>query len=327
MYSTTAYLYQQKHRVLVPDSGSEYTNRRWQPVYAKRLKITRGVDNVILFEFINQDQRPVNISGSTFTFRLISQDGTETLLAEDLETLNAEFGRAKVTINENQLDNVDSQTANWSIERSSGNLYEPVYVDDHATSRGFVDINDAVYPNFTESRSLNVPDYRVQPIDGPNRVHTGIAQVRSRDLVTFQFDFDQFTGFVKAQGADSQLGPWYDVGDPTEYVNQTARDYINVAGHHEYLRFEINQYGRGASADVITSNGSISDITLSSGGDQYTGGAARVLIDGQGSGAVASATVANGSVTGVTVTDGGSGYENTPTVEFDLGEITQIVYR
>ncbi len=68
MYSTTAYLYQQKQTVLILDSSGAYFKRRWQPVYAKNLKINRGVDNVILFEFINQDQKPVNISAAPLLF-------------------------------------------------------------------------------------------------------------------------------------------------------------------------------------------------------------------------------------------------------------------
>jgi hypothetical protein len=96
MYSTTVYLYQQKQQVLLPDTSGAYFQRRWQPVYAKKLKVNLGVDNVILFEFINQDQKPVNISGSTITFRMISTDGNELLVAKDLNVLSATHGRAKL---------------------------------------------------------------------------------------------------------------------------------------------------------------------------------------------------------------------------------------
>ena len=73
MYSTTVYLYQQIQTVLLIDISGAYFNARWQPVYAKSLKLNLGVDNVILFQFQNQDQKPVNTSGATFTFRIISE--------------------------------------------------------------------------------------------------------------------------------------------------------------------------------------------------------------------------------------------------------------
>ena len=80
MYSTTAYLYQQIIRVLLIDTSGGYFTARYDPVYAKTLTVNKGVDNVLLFEFINQDQKPVNITGSTFRFRLMNQAGNELLL-------------------------------------------------------------------------------------------------------------------------------------------------------------------------------------------------------------------------------------------------------
>ena len=76
MYSTTVYLYQQITPVLLVDTSGGYFTRRYDPVYAKSLTINKAVDNVLLFEFINQDQKPVNIAGSSFVFRLIDQPET-----------------------------------------------------------------------------------------------------------------------------------------------------------------------------------------------------------------------------------------------------------
>ena len=98
MYSTTAYLYQQIQTVLLVDTSGSYFDRRWDPVYAKSLTLNLGVDNVILFQFQNQDQKPVNISGATFTFRIISQNGEDLLFAKELVSLSNTLGRAKVTI-------------------------------------------------------------------------------------------------------------------------------------------------------------------------------------------------------------------------------------
>ena len=327
MYSTTAYLYQQKQTVLLPNTSGAYYDRRWQPVYAKNLKINRGVDNVILFEFINQDQKPVNISGSTITFHLISQDGEISLLRKDLVALNSTFGRAKVTLTEEELDVIDAQPANWSLERASGDLYEAVFVDDYAGGRGVVDVVDGVYPDFKPSEDMNVPDYVVQLKDSLNRVHTGIIRAAGKDLHTFQFDFDNFSGNIKAQGADTQLGPWYDIGSQTVYTNQSERSYINVAGHHGYIRFEINQYGKGATATATVSNGVVTNVSLAAGGSEYTVSSPNVEIEGLGTGATATATVTGNAVSSVSLVTGGQGYEQTPNVTINLGSITSIVYR
>ena len=40
-----------------------------------------------------------------------------------------------------------------------------------------------------------------------------MAYTANNTLTTFQLDFDNFTGNVKAQGSDTQIGPtWYDIG-------------------------------------------------------------------------------------------------------------------
>lgn len=327
MYSTTAYLYQQKQTVLILDSSGAYFDRRWQPVYAKNLKINRGVDNVILFEFINQDQKPVNISGSTVTFHLISQDGATSLLRKNLVALNSTRGRAKVTLTEEELDTIEAQSANWSLERSNADLYEAVFVDDYAGSRGTADIVDGVYPDFKPSKEITVPDYTVQQKDSKNRPHTSIAYTAGKDLHTFQLDFDNFSGNVKAQGSASQLGPWYDIGSQTVYVNQDTRDYINVAGYHNYIRFEINQYGKDASVTASVSNGTVTELSLQGPGAEYLAPAPNIEIEGQGTGAAGTASTTGEVVGSVTLVDGGQGYVTEPEVTVNLGSITQILYR
>ena len=104
MYSTDAYIYQQITQVLTIDTvDGESFIYRYNPVYAKKLTINKGVDNVLLFQFINQEEKPVDITGSTFMFRVINTEGTEILIEAPLVTLNAALGRAKVTLPGNTL--------------------------------------------------------------------------------------------------------------------------------------------------------------------------------------------------------------------------------
>ena len=330
MYSTPVYLYQQKQQVLLPATDGSYFQRRWQPVYAKKLKVNRGVDNVILFEFINQDQKPVNISGSTITYRMMSTDGEELLIAKDLEILSATYGRAKVTLTSEELDLIEQQTATYSLERASGNLYEAVFTDAYSAGRGQVEIVDSVYPDYRESNILVLPkpdDYGIRKDEG-NRRHTSMAYTANNTLTTFQLDFDNFTGNIKAQGSENQIGPeWYDIGTQTVYNNQTTRAFINVNGRHNWIRFEINQYGVAATGSAIIANGVVTQISTTGGSEYYGPGTPNVEITGLGTGATATATISGNVVTAITVTNGGQGYEATPTVEVNNGTISQIVYR
>ena len=331
MYSTPVYLYQQKQQVLLPATDGSYFQRRWQPVYAKKLKVNRGVDNVILFEFINQDQKPVNISGSTITYRMMSTDGDELLIAKDLEILNALHGRAKVTLTTAELDIIEEQTATWSLERASGNLYETVFTDAYSAGRGQVDIVDSVYPDFVESTILELPEPTIKrSAANGDRNYTSMAYTANNTLTTFQLDFDNFTGNVIAQGSETQIGPdWYDIGLQTVYTNQDTRSYINIDGRHNWIRFQLNQYGLSGEGVATVANGAVTAITSAGGSEWFGAGNPNVDIEGNpgGTGATATATLNNNSVGSITVTNGGQGYIEVPLVKINNGRITQILYR
>lgn len=248
MYSTTAYLYQQIQNVLLIDVSGNYFNARWNPVYAKSLKCNLGVDNVILFQFLNQDQKPVNISGSTFTFRIISQDGQNLLYARELVALNAATGRAKVTIPAADTLNFQAQPASWSLEVSSGVLDQAVLTDDYSGARGDIDLVDSVFPAFVASQELTIPS---QAPDS-SIYYTSTLTTDGSRLTTFQIDPVNFTGTLSVQGssdATAQTVEWYDVpfydlesGEERQHltlINSFRRIGITVSGYHPYLRLEL----------------------------------------------------------------------------------------
>jgi hypothetical protein len=349
MYSTTAYLYQQKTRVLAIDTGGDYFTYRYNPVYAKRLTINKGVDNVILFEFINQDEKPVNITGSTMIFRAISQDGAQVLIEEPMVILNAATGRAKVTLTMDQLYEIQAQPANYSISRTSGNLTEAVFTDAQAGARAPVDIVDSVLPEFVPSSELTIPTLKTSAqlsYDGSNTQNypdwagqygggsqmsyyssyqnteffSSFIEPRSA-VTTVQMDLVGYTGTIKAQGAENYQSIWYNVTESTTYLNRTETIYMNIIGWHPILRLCFNnsvfaspeQPGTAAVVgNVVVANGVVQSISIQSGGSGYLA-PPKIDIIGNGAGAQAVATLgSDGSVAGITVTEGGSGYWPVP---------------
>ena len=248
MYSTPAYLYQQIQQVLLVDVSGAYFNARWNPVYAKSLKLNLGVDNVILFQFLNQDQKPVNISGATFTFRIISENGKNLLFAKELISLSNALGRAKVTITQEETLTMQAQPASWSLEISSGVLNQAVFTDDYAGARGDIDIVDSVLPEFVASEELTIPS---QAPDSSVYYSSTLTTEGAR-LTTFQIDPVTFTGTIAVQGAtdaESNTVQWYNVPFQDLRTGNTVSDItvtggsqrlgINVEGYHPYIRLEF----------------------------------------------------------------------------------------
>lgn len=259
MYSTTAYLYQQIQSVILVDISGAYFDRRWEPVYAKNLKLNLGVDNVILFQFQNQDQKPVNITGSTFTFRLISQNGQDLLFSKELVSLNNNLGRAKITITAEESTYFQAQPASWSLEVSSGVLNQAVYTDDYSGARGTIDIVNSVFPAFNASQILTIPS---QAPDS-SVYYSSTVTTDGSALTTFQLDTVHYTGTIAVQGATDATAntvEWYDIPfedlktndtvNELTFIDETVRRGINVQGYHPYIRLEFGiSHG---NVDLIT---------------------------------------------------------------------------
>ena len=345
MYSTTLYLYQQITQVLSIDTGAGTTfTYRYNPVYAKVLTINKGIDNVLLFEFINQNEKPVNITGSSFVFRVINTEGTTVLLEQPLVILNAVTGRAKVTLMASQVLDLLAQPAYYSITRASGNLLEPVFVDAQSGSRAPLNVVDSVLPQYLPSRPLTIPTVKISAqgsADGTSFGNYGggnywggnpnganywnsfaLTEYYSsfikpiQGITTVQMTLDGYTGTIKAQAAADYESIPYNVTESTTYLNHTGTIYLNIIGWHPLLRVCFNNSifavpggnGMPAQAYAICEDGVVTSIQLQNAGTGYLA-PPKINILGEGAGARAEATIGGeGEIASITVTNGGSGY-------------------
>jgi len=356
MYSTTVYLYQQIVQVLLIDTSGGYFTARYDPVYAKQLTVNKGVDNVLLFECINQDQKPVNITGSTFVFRMISQNGDELLLSKEMEILCASRGRVKVVLTGEDTIDLIAQPASYSIQRTSGNYVQAVYTDANSQARADCNIVDSILPQFQDSANLTIPtiygpmswpqnppsgwpDWALnpQPINYTQTTEFYSSEIPTvgASLTTVKMDLTHFTGTIKAQGAQDYEAPWYDVTTSTSYLNATETIYLNIVGFHPLIRVAFNQsQGWGATATATVVNGVVTGITVNNPGYYYVA-PPNVLIVGNGAGAKATATLgSDGGCGPITVTAGGSGYLPVTfgnpvyaSVVINNGTVTNLMYR
>ena len=355
MYSTQAYIYQQITQVLSIDTvdGETFTYR-YEPVYAKPLTISKGVDNVLLFEFINQQEKPVNITGSNFLFRAISTAGDEILVEKPLVTLNAATGRAKVTLSSADLLEVLAQPASYSIQRTSGNLIEAVFVDAQAGARAPCNIVDSILPQHVPSAPLTIPtiklsaqasfdgaafgDYPANPywMGNPNGGNYWNSFLNTEfyssfiepvnAVTTVQMTLVGYTGTIKAQAAENYQSVFYNVSESVTYYNYTGTIYHNVIGWYPLLRMCFNnsifavpdQPSSPAIAYAITEGGVVTSINVTNGGSGYLA-PPHIDIIGDGAGATAEAIIDQGVVIGVTVTNGGSGYWYLPNAGMGAG--------
>jgi hypothetical protein len=326
-------------------------------VYAKSLTINKGVDNVLLFEFINQDQKPVNITGSSFVFRLMNQTGDKLLLEKTMTSLSNALGRVKVVLDTNDTINLVAQPASYSIQRTSGDYVQAVYVDANSQARADANVVDSVLPQFIPSKALTIPTIygkAQQIVPGPTNwpdwalypqpvnttqlteFYSSFIDTSQQSLTTVKMDLDHFTGTVKFQAAQDYESVWYNVTPSYDFLDETSSQYFNIEGFHPLIRAAFNNsQGFGAQATAqVSEDGVVTGISITNRGQGYVA-APKVQILGNGSGAEAVATIgADGGVSTITLTNGGSGYlpiqyqsTQQATVLITTGTITNLQYR
>jgi hypothetical protein len=241
MYSTLAYLYDQYHMVLLSDSSGAYFTTRYWPVFSKNLKASKNVDNIILIRFLNQEQKPADLTDKIFTFHIIDRAGEELLYSVDLDIIDAIKGHARVLLTSNALDSINPQLANYSItmEEVGGELVEPVYLDDNAGARGVIEISDAALPRFEPSTQVTVPLSEI-----PNETTYSSEWAPEHYLQTVQYYLDDFEGTITVESSLNGDAPWYKLNTITYDEGPiSGAQYINVEGFYGKMRLSVTNSG------------------------------------------------------------------------------------
>lgn len=234
MQSTPVTYYIPRQTVVLYDGTS---SRRYQTVYAKNLTIHKGIDNRLQFQFVNQDQRAVDITGKTLTCRLISYDGSKILLQKALTPVFPLTGICQLDVIASETLGMDAAMCYYSITIPNGTFEFPVFVDDNSGGRGVVDVVNSILPKYTKSTQLNILPH-AEPSDvQPVTYHTGQYVTQDSDFLTFQTVLNNYVGTIKVQGsATGHNQEWYDLTDEQVYDGYTSTDYFNVNGYHAYMQ-------------------------------------------------------------------------------------------
>lgn len=270
--ATQILVYNQRQLVVVYTTESAIAQRRFQMPYAKELMVSRGVDNVIEFTFVNQDEKPVDITGKEITCRILNYTGTTILIQKTLTAKYSYTGIAQLVITKSELQSIDGQFCYYSIEYPQPDVGgTPAYVDASGGARGTIRIQDAVLPSFVPSQNITIPSLtNYNPNTYGNNSNTSnsasnvfiyyssIINTSDSPVMTIQVTYADYTGNVQIQGCTtgSETDPgWYNIGNTEVYTHFTSNDHYVVTGFHPYLRLLFEQaQGNGMSGSSGSNN-------------------------------------------------------------------------
>lgn len=247
MYSTSVNYYIPRQTVVLYSGSSP---RRYQTVYAKNLKIHKGIDNQLQFQFLNQDQKPVDITGKTINCRLMSYDGSEVILQKALTLLYPLTGIATLQVLSSETLEMDATLCYYSLTIPESTFEYPVFVDDSAGGRGVIDIVNSVLPKYLPSEQLDIPVHTTPTEQAPVTFYSSPYTPNDVSFFTFQTQLTDYMGTLRIQGSVSGNDTeWFYISDEVSYSGYTSTDYINVEGYFPRLRVEF--YSSGGTINQI----------------------------------------------------------------------------
>jgi len=242
-YSTAVFIYTQRQIVVLLSGNSV---RSFVPVYSKPLTLHRGVDNQIQFQFLDQEQKPVNITGKSITCRVINYTGTTVLIDKALTLQLPATGIAALILNAADIENIDAQKAYYSLEIPVGEFDYPVFVDQNAGARGDMNIVNSVLPSFVPSSEITIPTGQPFPNlnssananSTANTYYSSVINTEGNPILTIQTHYDSFYGNIIIQGSTIVDGDWYTITSAS-YANTTDTVGYTVNGFHPYIRAQF----------------------------------------------------------------------------------------
>ena len=226
------------------------------PVYAKPLTLNKGVDNKIQFQFLNQEQKPVDITGKSITGRVLNYNGTEVLVQKALDLDFALTGIASLNLNAADIEDIDAQKAYYSLEIPVGDFDYPVFVDANAGARGDMNIVNSVLPSFVPSQAVSIPTGQAFPnisnsSGNTNLVYyTSIINTQDNPILTIQTHYDEYYGNVAILGSSIVDGDFYVIQADDELANVTETKGYTIYGYHPFVKVQFTS-NSGAVTNIL----------------------------------------------------------------------------
>lgn len=217
------------------------------PVYAKPLTLHKGVDNQIQFQFLNQEQKPVDITGKTITCRILNYQGNELLIQKALTLQLPATGIAALILNPADLEDIVAQKCYYTLEIPVGDFDFPVFVDSNAGARGDINIVNSVLPSFVPSYEVSIPTGQPFPNLNPNANSNSNAQTyysstletNDNPVLTLQASYTGYYGNVAILGSTIVDNDWYVIDTDVGLANVTDTKGYVIKGYHPYIRMQF----------------------------------------------------------------------------------------
>jgi hypothetical protein len=225
-------------------------------MYQRDLKIQKGLKNKIQFQFKNSDQKPVDITSSTFTFSMFDAINQRQLVSKQLTILDdgatrSLKGLALLEITESDTLDLDNSQYQFTVSAlDDDGSYEPTYANTYYAISGNIELRrdsfPVLQPSYTVTDFQPHHDY-LQTIDvyysGNIPSHPEFSGHTA--LHTVSYHMTNYRGEVWVEGtlenSPQYFGHFVEIAGTRKIYGQglfgyTGQDYVNFNGVWSYVR-------------------------------------------------------------------------------------------
>ena len=216
-------------------------------MYARPIKLYRGIDNTLQLRLLNNDQKSVDVSTKTFVLNIV--DPTTHLVIKSKtttlgNTTQSQAGKVDFDLTSTDMSSTNAGRFIYSIyELNSDSSKTIVYSDDEYDAEAQLQIFDSPYVGFTESTEVTFSTMTSSTTDDNSSYALSHAHLDTDSLHTAQYYLDAYTGTITVQvtvDADpSSLldSDWVDLSSTT-YTTQSGSVSVNFTGNYTAVRFK-----------------------------------------------------------------------------------------
>ena len=265
MQKITSYLY--PNRVQLTTDLTVHPTE-WRIVYQRKFKIYKGLDNELLLDFKNAEQKRINVSDKTIKCVIMDQLDQEVYTTTAVHS--ATPGLATVTIPAGAVEYLTPQFLNYSIyiENNDGTK-SPIYGDTQFGVTGTIDLLGRAVPKVLAPKIIDTFNYMENDLLNPApRIYTSESvevnhpnDIREDSSISLEFWLENLSADITVQITEDvivhaftewQILETFSVTSSTDRVSKVYNGVEDYSNNVSWLRIQYERAdGNTGSIDKV----------------------------------------------------------------------------